>query len=120
MKNKILIIISLLFQTSANKLLAQAQNCSACTNSGNAQYWCVSTATDLMHALDPGYTGHIEGDPFQQGIVDICGTINLGDLDPDKFPLVVPDHVTLQGNFNFYNYNSGGTTINFHFYTKTV
>ncbi|MBK7855731.1 MAG: T9SS type A sorting domain-containing protein [Bacteroidetes bacterium] len=115
MKNLNLLILILFFIPKQGISQANCSNCNIpCT--GNANNCCVSTAQHLYDALT------IPGNLDPSGAtVNICGIINLGDLvplisaQPDIFPLVVPPCVTLQGDYSFYNYNRGGTTINFPF-----
>lgn len=128
MNYKLTLLYFIVFTLVNNtKINAQA----SCNSSGGDYqfYWCVNDASGLLAALNTGNPNHAHGTSTQQAIVDICPLngqpINLGDLVPNGqpipqylFPLVVPDYVTLQGNYNFFNYNQGsntGTTINFPF-----
>lgn len=103
-----LLFLGIFFHSSAQQ---------SCWCLGQTTY-CYDNAADLAALLDPS-----NPTPPQAGeTIGLCGTINLGELVPpgtlppeNLFPLVIPPFVTLQGNYNFYNYNNGGTTINFTF-----
>lgn len=93
-------------------MMSTAKAYSQCPCSGS---WCVTSAADLLTKLTIS-------NPPPGTVITICPLngqpINLGDLSPDVFPLTLPAYVTLQGNYNLFNYNQGvntGTTINFPF-----
>ncbi|HNR20130.1 MAG TPA: T9SS type A sorting domain-containing protein [Bacteroidia bacterium] len=110
LKNHLRLLLLIFFNLSivnSHIVLSQTPSC-PCSGSK-----CALTASDLYNILTNTQN------PLQPGdVVTVCGTINLGELVPsgtqppnNLFPLIVPDFVTVQGNFNFY----GGTTINFPF-----
>ncbi|MBK7854743.1 MAG: hypothetical protein IPJ79_07370 [Bacteroidetes bacterium] len=97
------------------KSFSQA-TCTSCLGTGtpNGLYWCVTTATQLYEAL---VTGNGTAPPIQPGgTVDICGTINLGEINPvlQPFPWDIPAGVTLQGNYDYVT----GTRILFPYLYK--
>ncbi|HNR21378.1 MAG TPA: hypothetical protein PKL45_15450, partial [Bacteroidia bacterium] len=80
-------------------LKSLSQVCSTCSGTGDQTYWCVTTAQQLYDALFGGFgiTPIASG-----GTVEICGTINLGELSADLFPLELPaTNITLRGNYDF-------------------
>lgn len=111
MKSKLLLVIFCLFNVLVSTLtLAQTCPCSVSANP------CASDATTLLGYLTPGSPTYVSS-----GIITICDTINLGEIDPSFFPLTVPVYVTLQGDYNFFNYNAGihsGTTLKFPYLYK--
>ena len=97
MKNyfKVLLIVLIM---STTKIYSQ------CPCSGA---WCVTDAAGLLTKLTVS-------NPPPGTVINICGTINLGELTPDVFPLEIPQYVTLQGNYNLL----GGTRIVFPYRYK--
>lgn len=107
--------VHLLLATILNFQVALAQTLSSCPCSGPL---CVTNAQQLFNLLNP-----LNIPPLVTSgqTITICGIINLGEIDPDKFPLTVPAYVTLQGDYDFFNYNAGihsGTTLKFPYLYK--
>ncbi|HNR21355.1 MAG TPA: hypothetical protein PKL45_15335, partial [Bacteroidia bacterium] len=88
----ILVLWLFFFLGFKNPAFSQTPNC-WCSGSANI---CVTTAQELYDAL-------YQPVPQSGQIIEICGTINLGDpgIDAASFPWVVPAEVTLRGNYNF-------------------
>jgi hypothetical protein len=106
MKHKIKFILSVaLLNAIGNNLFAQTPATCPCSSGG--PNLCATTAQELYNAL-------YSPTPTAGQIIEICGTINLGEIDPSKFPFRIPDYVTLRGNYNLID----GTVIKFPYLYK--